>query len=77
MSAVALKLWSRVIQSLWSLPGLVHEVLSCTIEVSTDCLVVEELVLSSEFLVELKLEDRKAKFDIIFSFANYSKILAV
>ena len=61
MSAVCRNIWFRVIQAFRRLPDLALEVLVVAIVVSTDGLVVEELVSSSEVLEEFELEVRKAK----------------
>ena len=61
MSAVSLNSWIRVIKSFGCLPDLSFEALVIAIVVSTDGLVVEELVSSSEVLEEFELEVRKAK----------------
>ena len=79
MSAVSLNSWIRVIKSLRCLPDLSFEALVISIVVSTDCLVVEELVSSSEVLEEFELEVRKAKIKwITFIFlAYYSEVCAI
>ena len=79
MSAVSLNSWIRVIKSLRCLPDLSFKALVIAIVVSTDGLVVEELVSSSEVLEEFELEVRKAKIKwITFIFlAYYSEVCAI
>ena len=79
MSAVCLSSWIRVIKSSRCLPDLSFEAFVIAIVVSTDCLVVEELVSSREGLEVFELEVRKAKIKwITFIFlAYYSEVCAI
>ena len=80
MSAVCRNIWFRVIQALRRLPDPALEVLIIAIVVSTDGLVVEELVSPSEILEEFELELRKLakiKCFIPIFLAYNSKVCAV
>ena len=80
MRAGSRNIWVGVVPGLWPGPDLACEALIVSIVVSTNSLIVEELVLSAEVLEEFELEVRKAEVKrIVFTsfLAYYSEVCAV